>query len=108
MENEFEKIIGFQWDKGNINKNLFKYNVENWECEQIFFNEPLTISDDPKHSISEKRWAVFGSTDAGRQLVVIFTKRDQRIRVIKDVPYQSLAKIYLARQIALERGTMRR
>jgi hypothetical protein len=25
----------------------------------------------------------------------------------KDVPYQSLAKIYLARQIALERGTMR-
>ena len=25
----------------------------------------------------------------------------------KDVPYQSLAKIYLARQIALERGSMR-
>ena len=26
----------------------------------------------------------------------------------KDVPYQSLAKVYLARQIALERGTLRR
>src|SRR5271157_2958307 len=26
----------------------------------------------------------------------------------KDVPYQSLAKIYLARQIALERGTLSR
>jgi predicted DNA binding CopG/RHH family protein len=25
----------------------------------------------------------------------------------KDVPYQSLAKIYLARQIALERGTLK-
>ena len=82
MENEFEKIIGFQWDKGNINKNLLKHNVENWECEQIFFNEPLIILDDPKHSFSEKRWAAFGSTDAGRQLVVIITKRDLRIRVI--------------------------
>jgi predicted DNA binding CopG/RHH family protein len=26
----------------------------------------------------------------------------------KDVPYQSLAKVYLARQIVLERGTLRR
>jgi len=26
----------------------------------------------------------------------------------KDVPYQSLAKVYLARQIALERGSLRR
>ena len=82
MENEFEKIIGFQWDKGNINKNLLKHNVENWECEQFFFNEPLIILDDPKHSFSEKRWAAFGRTDTGRRLVVIFTKRDERIRVI--------------------------
>ena len=82
MENEFEKIVGFQWDKGNINKNLLKHNVENWECEQIFFNEPLIILDDPEHSFSENRWAAFGITDAGRQLVVIFTKKDQRIRVI--------------------------
>ncbi len=82
MENEFEKIIGFQWDQGNIDKNLLKHNVENWECEQIFFNEPLIILDDPKHSFSKKRWAAFGRTDAGRQLVVIFTKRDEQLRVI--------------------------
>ena len=82
MENEFANIIGFQWDKGNSDKNLFKHNVENWECEQIFFNEPLVIMDDPKHSFLEKRWAAFGRTDTGRRLVVIFTKRDERIRVI--------------------------
>ncbi len=82
MENEFVKIIGFQWDEGNIDKNLFKHNVENWECEQIFFNEPLIILDDPKHSFSEKRWAAFGRTDTGRRLVVIFTKRNERIRII--------------------------
>ena len=41
MESDFEKFTGFQWDEGNKNKNLIKHQVENWECEQVFFNEPL-------------------------------------------------------------------
>jgi hypothetical protein len=61
---------------------LYKHNVENWECEQIYFNEPLIILDDLKHSYAGKRWAAFGKTDAGRRLTVIFTKRDSLIRVI--------------------------
>jgi len=81
MIDEFKQIAGFQWDKGNIDKNLEKHGVENWECEQIFFNEPLIVSDDPKHSQAEKRWAIFGKTDAGRRLTVIFTKRGDLIRV---------------------------
>ena len=82
MNDELDQFAGFQWDEGNIDKNLYKHNVENWECEQIFFNEPLIILDDPKHSYAEKRWAVFGKTDAGRMLAVIFTKRGSLIRII--------------------------
>jgi len=82
METEFEKFAGFQWDQGNSNKNLLKHHVEDWECEQVFFNEPLLVLDDPKHSLVEKRWAAFGRTDGGRLLVVIFTKRDKLLRVI--------------------------
>ena len=82
MENEFEKFTGFQWDKDNINKNLIEHNVEDWECEQVFFNEPLIVLDDPKHSLVEQRWAAFGRTEAGRLLVVIFTKRGKLLRVI--------------------------
>ena len=82
MEKEFIHFVGFQWDQGNIDKNLIKHDVENWECEQVFFNRPLLVLDDPKHSISEKRWAAFGKTDADRLLIVIFTKRDNLIRVI--------------------------
>ena len=82
MKDEFEQFTGFQWDEGNIDKNLYKHNVENWEFEQIFFNEPLIILDDPEHSFSEKRWAAFGKTDAGRLLTVIFTKRSNLIRAI--------------------------
>ena len=82
MESDFEKFIGFQWDEGNKNQNLIKHQVKNWECEQVFFNEPLLILDDPKHSLTEKRWAAFGMTDKGRYLVIIFTKRGKLLRVI--------------------------
>ncbi|MBC2717783.1 MAG: BrnT family toxin [Desulfobacteraceae bacterium] len=82
MENVFDNFVGFQWDQGNIDKNLIKHNVENWESEQVFFNKPLLVLDDPKHSIPEKRWAAFGRTDADRFLIVIFTRRDSLIRVI--------------------------
>jgi len=82
MEYVFDIFVGFQWDQGNIDKNLIKHNVENWESEQLFFNKPLLVLDNPKHSIPEKRWAAFGRTDADRFLVVIFTKRGNLIRVI--------------------------
>jgi uncharacterized DUF497 family protein len=82
VETEFAKFVGFQWDEGNSNKNLLKHHVEDWECEQVFFNEPLLVLDDPKHSLVEKRWAAFGRTDGERLLVVIFTKRGKLLRVI--------------------------
>ena len=82
MEKMFEQFSGFQWDRGNIDKNLIKHNVKNWECEQVFFNRPLLVLDDPKHSSSEKRWAAFGKTDTDRFLVVIFSKRNNLVRII--------------------------
>ncbi|MBC8417068.1 MAG: BrnT family toxin [Desulfobacteraceae bacterium] len=48
----------------------------------MFFNRPLLVLDDRKDSVSENRWAAFGKTDGDRFLVVIFTKRDNLIRVI--------------------------
>ncbi len=81
MKTEYPEVSGFDWDDGNRNKNL-KHAVQNWECEQIFFNEPLVVLDDPKHSLAEDRFAAFGRTDSGRLLVVIYTLRSQRIRVI--------------------------
>ena len=82
MKIEFEKLDGFEWDQGNIDKNLIKHNVENWECEQVFFNDPLVVIDDLKHSVAEKRFTAFGRTDVGRLLIVIFTIRSKLIRVI--------------------------
>lgn len=67
---------GFEWDDGNKNKNFIKHRVRNAECERIFFNEPLIILED------EKRFFAFGQTDQKRKLLVVFTLRKKRIRII--------------------------
>jgi uncharacterized DUF497 family protein len=78
----FEQCIGFQWDDGNWNKNQEKHRVLSWECEQVFFNDPLLLFEDIKHSEREKRLYVLGKTDKNRKLFIAFTIRHKLIRVI--------------------------
>lgn len=73
---------GFEWDKGNSEKNWKKHKVTMKEGEEVFFNTPLQITDDPVHSNKERRYVALGKSKAGRQLFVIFTIRHQFIRVI--------------------------
>jgi len=82
MKETFERITGFDWDDGNREKNRLKHDVLNGECEDVFFNQPLIILDDAKHSKKEKRYAALGGTDSGRGLTVVFTLRGYLIRVI--------------------------
>ncbi len=82
MKISLEDIEGFQWDKGNIEKNWLKHKVLNSECEQVFFNEPLIVADDVKHTQKEKRWFVLGRTELDRKLFIVFTVRKNLIRVI--------------------------
>jgi uncharacterized DUF497 family protein len=82
MKNIFDNVEGFQWDEGNIDKNWLKHQVLHIECEQIFFNDPLLIADDLKHSQSEKRWFALGRTETDRKLFVVFTIRKNLIRII--------------------------
>ncbi len=75
-------MTGFDWDDGNRNKSQVKHTVSPGEAEQVFFNEPLVVIDDAKHSKTEKRFAAFGVTNAGRRLVAIYTIRGDKIRII--------------------------
>lgn len=47
-----------------------------------FFNEPLLIDEDIKHSKNEYMWYAFGKTDNEIYLMVVFTVRNKLIRVI--------------------------
>lgn len=82
MNRIFKDCDGFQWDKGNEAKSFIKHKVTEFECEQVFFNKPLLIEDDEKHSNTEKRYFVLGKTDLGRRLFIVFTIRKNLIRVI--------------------------
>jgi uncharacterized protein len=76
------ECTGFEWDKWNLDKNWLKHRVTPYECEQIFFNQPLIAAEDERHSQSEPRFFVLGQTDAGRPLFAAFTVRHHLIRVI--------------------------
>jgi uncharacterized DUF497 family protein len=82
MARDLPNFVGFNWDTGNRDKNKRKHEVTDGECEEIFFNTPLVILDDPKHSSTEQRFAAFGKSNAKRKLVVVFTMRAKLIRVI--------------------------
>jgi len=75
---------GFQWDEGNERKSADKHGVTQSEAEQVFFNEPLLLVADHRHSDSEARYNALGQTDDHRHLHVTFTLRQQGrlIRVI--------------------------
>jgi uncharacterized DUF497 family protein len=79
----FEKITGFEWDKGNEQKNV-NHGVTPAEAEQFFLNEPTIITPDVLHSGSEQRYRALGMTNDERLLTVIFTLRsnDTLFRVI--------------------------
>jgi uncharacterized DUF497 family protein len=71
----FERIVGFAWDDGNRRKSADKHGVSQPEAEQVFFNEPLVVAEDPRHSLAEPRFHALGRTDDGRRLHVTFTLR---------------------------------
>ncbi|HCC69247.1 MAG TPA: hypothetical protein DEP99_05110 [Nitrospiraceae bacterium] len=80
--NIFSEIEGFEWDEGNISKSWIKHGVTYFECEEVFFNEPLIVKIDKVHSGEEDRYYVLGKTDMERLLFIVFTIRGKRIRVI--------------------------
>lgn len=80
---DLTKITGFDWDEGNARKND-KHVVSMAEAEQVFFNAPLLLIADTKHSQGEPRLHALGKTDEGRTLHITFTLRNagEKIRVI--------------------------
>lgn len=76
------RIEGFEWDKGNITKNWERHKITHIECEEVFFNWPLLVKGDIKHSEAENRYYVLGKTNTERLLFVVFTIRNNKIRVI--------------------------
>jgi len=74
--------LEFEWDENKAVANENNHGVGFDEASTVF-DDPLSITiPDPAHSIREFRHIQLGESSAGRLLVVVFTERGARIRII--------------------------
>lgn len=71
--------LDFGWDDENV-YHLARHRIKPAEAEEFFRNDPIVKGHDVVNS--EDRWTAVGATFSLRILVLIFTVRDGRIRVI--------------------------
>jgi uncharacterized DUF497 family protein len=72
---DWRQATGFDWDEGNSRKSEKKHDVSQSETEQVFFNQPLLVLEDSRHSQKDSRYHALGITDDERFLHITFTLR---------------------------------
>ena len=88
----------FEWDENKAKSNLRKHKIGFDEAETVFDDAlSITISD-PDHSTDENRFIDIGTSDKNHLLVVSYTERDERTRII------SARKATEAERKAYEKG----
>ena len=96
-------LEGFDWDADNWRKSELKHGVAANEVEEVLLADPLCQADS-RHSESEQRYVALGSTSEGRRLLVAFTIRQTRVRVVSARPMSRRERlIYEAAKATLQR-----
>jgi uncharacterized DUF497 family protein len=75
-------VVEFEWDPEKEQANMQKHGVDFTEAATVF-GDPLELTiPDPDHSIGECRFLSMGYSLRNRILVVSYTEREDRIRII--------------------------
>jgi uncharacterized DUF497 family protein len=75
-------MIQFEWDINKSRLNSRKHGIS-FEIAKTVFDDPLAgIIDDPIHSYNEERFLIIGYSKDSKLLVVSFTERNNKIRII--------------------------
>ncbi len=83
---DLSKIVGFEWDQGNIEKSYLKHGITIRETEESFLDENVFLQEDIKHSEKEERFIAISKTTKNKTLFSIFTIRNKKIRIISTRP----------------------
>jgi hypothetical protein len=79
--------IVFDWDQWNVQKNEEKHGVSRLEAESAFYDPRVRLFEDRRHSSTrEARYILYGRSLEARVLMIGFTHRGRRIRVITARP----------------------
>ncbi|MGK7893279.1 MAG: BrnT family toxin [Xenococcus sp. (in: cyanobacteria)] len=72
----------FEWDENKAESNWHKHGITFEQALTVFADPYLLFTEDTKYSEQESReWAI-GEAENGSIIVVVFTMRDQNIRII--------------------------
>ncbi len=72
----------FEWDENKAESNFLKHGIQFEEAVTVFADPYLLFTEDSSNSQGEEReWAI-GETEDGSIVVVVFTMRGERIRII--------------------------
>jgi uncharacterized DUF497 family protein len=72
--------VEFDWDEANT-AHIARHGVRPEEAEEAL-TDPRRLVLRIRSQAGEERWAALGTTEAGRILFVVFTRRRGRVRVI--------------------------
>ena len=78
--------LEFEWDPAKAEENSRKHGVTFEEAASVFGDPLARIFDDPDHSSDEPREIIVGYSDRQRLLLVAFTERAPRVRIISARP----------------------
>lgn len=72
----------FEWDEDKARKNLRKHKISFEEAVTVFHDPLVATIPDPDHSDEEERFIAIGYSNKNRLLVVGFTERGHKTRII--------------------------
>jgi hypothetical protein len=75
-----------EWQREKADANLRKHGVSFAEASTVFADPLSVLIPDPDHSAEEQRYLVLGLSNRRRLLVVAFTERLPRTRLISARP----------------------
>jgi uncharacterized DUF497 family protein len=74
--------LRLEWDPQKAAHNRVKHGVSFEEAGSVFGDPLGKMMEDPRHSIGEQRVVLLGRSEKGRLLAVMFTERDEALRLI--------------------------
>ena len=75
--------LTFEWDEAKNQRNIEKHKMSFRLASLIFNNENLFIKQDTRFDYGEDRYVAIGEIKAILTIItVVFTKRNQKIRII--------------------------
>jgi uncharacterized DUF497 family protein len=73
-------VFEWDWDDANVD-HIAEHDISPEEVEEVFADRH-SYAEPAASTPGERRWGLVGATDAGRVLLVIYTRRAGRVRVV--------------------------